>query len=67
MIIGTSGIGKSRSISRLLSIYPQVNHHTEYKNLPFIRKQVVYLKIDCPHDGTLKGLIERFLKSLIVC
>ena len=48
MIIGTSGIGKSRSISRLLSIYPQVNHHTEYKNLPFIRKQVVYLKIDCP-------------------
>lgn len=64
MIIGTSGIGKSRSISRLLSIYPQVIQHTEYKNLPFIRKQVVYLKIDCPHDGTLKGLIGAFFKKL---
>lgn len=64
MIIGTSGIGKSRSLSRLLSTYPQVIQHTEYKNRPFIRKQVVYLKIDCPHDGTLKGLIGAFFKKL---
>ncbi|EOP54859.1 hypothetical protein IIW_00993 [Bacillus cereus VD136] len=64
MIIGTSGIGKSRSLSRLLSTYPQVIQHTEYKTRPFIRKQVVYLKIDCPHDGTLKGLIGAFFKKL---
>ncbi|MGH1143068.1 ATP-binding protein [Bacillus pseudomycoides] len=64
MIIGTSGIGKSRSLSRLLSTYPQVIQHTEYKNQPFIRKQVVYLKIDCSHDGTLKGLIGAFFKKL---
>ena len=64
MIVGTSGIGKSRSLNRLLSIYPQVIQHTEYKGRPFIRKQIVYLKIDCPHDGTLKGLIGAFFKKL---
>lgn len=60
MIVGTSGIGKSRSLNRLLSTYPQVIQHTEYKGRSFIRKQIVYLKIDCPHDGTLKGLIGAF-------
>ncbi|PGE01306.1 ATP-binding protein [Bacillus pseudomycoides] len=64
MIVGTSGIGKSRSLNRLLSTYPQVIQHTEYKGRPFIRKQIVYLKIDCPHDGTLKGLIGAFFKKL---
>ncbi|MBT2579844.1 ATP-binding protein [Bacillus sp. ISL-8] len=64
MIIGTSGVGKSRSLSRLLSTYPQVIQHTEYKGQPFIRKQILYLKIDCPHDGTLKGLICAFFKKL---
>ncbi|HDR4862182.1 MULTISPECIES: ATP-binding protein [Bacillus cereus group] len=64
MIIGTSGVGKSRSLSRLLSTYPQVIQHTEYGGQSFIRKQVLYLKIDCPHDGTLKGLIGAFFKKL---
>ncbi|MGH1000455.1 ATP-binding protein [Bacillus cereus] len=64
MIVGTSGIGKSRSLNRLLSAYPQVIQHTEYKGRPFIRKQIVYLKIDCPHDGTLKGLVGAFFKKL---
>lgn len=63
LIIGVSGGGKSRSLSRLLAMYPQVIKHTEYKNQMFFRTQVVYLKIDCPHDGTLKGLAGVFFKE----
>ncbi|MDG1606247.1 AAA family ATPase, partial [Bacillus paranthracis] len=64
LIIGVSGGGKSRSLSRLLAMYPQVIKHSEYQNQLFLRVQVVYLKIDCPHDGTLKGLAGVFFKEL---
>lgn len=64
LIIGISGGGKSRSINRLLSMYPQVIQHTEYEEEFFMRTQVVYLKIDCPHDGTLKGLAVAFFSEL---
>ncbi|MDP7981248.1 ATP-binding protein [Bacillus sp. WLY-B-L8] len=64
LIIGISGGGKSRSINRLLAMYPQVIQHKEYKTQFFVRTQVVYLKIDCPHDGTLKGLAAAFFSEL---
>lgn len=64
LIIGVSGGGKSRSLSRLLAMYPQVIKHSEYNNQMFLRTQVVYLKIDCPHDGTLKGLAGVFFKEI---
>lgn len=64
LIIGISGGGKSRSLSRLLRMYPQVIRHETYKGELFFRNQVVYLKIDCPHDGTLKGLAGIFFKEL---
>ncbi|MEW9577343.1 ATP-binding protein [Bacillus toyonensis] len=64
LVIGISGGGKSRSINRLLSMYPQVIQHKEYGGQFFLRTQVVYLKIDCPHDGTLKGLAAAFFSEL---
>ncbi|WP_420768601.1 hypothetical protein ACNR9V_01050 [Parageobacillus thermoglucosidasius] len=52
-IIGYSGIGKTTSIERVLSLYPQVIKHSYYKkkHLNFI--QVPWLKVDCPFDGSL--------------
>lgn len=58
-VIGGSGNGKSTTINRILSSYPQVIYHQDL-NL----EQVVYLKIDCSHDGSLKGICQNFFRAL---
>ena len=63
-VIGVSGIGKTITVERILSLYPQVIEHTEYNGVPLITKQVVWMKIDCPCDGTLKGLCTEFFREL---
>lgn len=63
-IIGISGIGKTTAIERLLLMYPQVIKHEVYKEQPFNRTQVVWLKIDCPYDGSLSTLCKSFFKAI---
>lgn len=63
-IIGISGIGKTTAIERLLLMYPQVIKHTEYKGQSFNRTQIVWLKIDCPFDGSLSTLCKSFFKAI---
>lgn len=63
-IIGISGIGKTTAIERLLLMYPQVVKHEEYKGQPFNRTQIVWLKIDCPYDGSLSTLCKSFFKAI---
>ena len=58
-LIGCSGSGKTSTLNRILSTYPQVIFH-EAHNLT----QVVYLKVDCPHDGSLKSLCIHFFRAL---
>jgi hypothetical protein len=58
-IIGCSGCGKSSTLTRLLSTYPQVLYH---EKLNFT--QIVYLKIDCPHDGSLKSMCHHFFRAI---
>ncbi len=58
-LIGCSGSGKSTTLSRILSTYPQVIFHEKYN---FI--QLAYLKVDCPHDGSLKNLCIQFFRAL---
>ena len=50
-LIGPSGMGKSTNLLNILSLYPQVILHPEHNSY-----QIVWLKIDCPHAGSLKGL-----------
>nr|WP_264317504.1 AAA family ATPase [Acidithiobacillus concretivorus] len=59
-LIGTSGAGKSTGINRILSYYPQVIEHQE----PFSLQQVVWLKLDCPHQGSPKQLCIHFFQEL---
>lgn len=62
-IIGVSGVGKSTAISRVLGLYPQIILHSEYQGAPLSFYQIVWLKLDCPHAGSLKGLcIDFFLE-----
>lgn len=63
-IIGISGIGKTTAIERLLLMYPQVIKHDIYDNQSFIRTQIVWLKIDCPYDGSLTTLCKSFFKAI---
>ncbi|MFT9849996.1 ATP-binding protein [Aneurinibacillus sp. REN35] len=64
LIMGISGIGKTTAIERLLVMYPQVIKHVEYKGHPFNRTQIVWLKIDCPYDGSLSTLCKSFFKAI---
>ena len=56
---GYSGIGKTTAIERILSLYPQMVVHKDPINVI----QIVWLKLNCPHDGSLKSLcMDFFLK-----
>lgn len=63
-MIGMSGVGKTTAIDRILSMYPQCITHTKYKNKPFCMKQIVWMKLDCPFDGSIKGLCLNFFSEL---
>lgn len=63
-IIGVSGVGKSTAVEKILSLYPQQIIHTRYRDMPFASTQLVWLKLDCPHDGSLKQLCYQFFYAL---
>lgn len=63
-IIGVSGVGKSTAVEKVLFLYPQRIIHTRYREMPFVSTQLVWLKLDCPHDGSLKQLCYQFFYVL---
>lgn len=63
-IIGVSGVGKSTAVEKILSLYPQRIVHTRYRERPLAFTQLVWLKMDCPHDGSLKQLCYQFFYAL---
>ncbi len=63
-IIGVSGVGKSTAVSSILQKYPQVIQHTHYKGRMLDCKQIVWLKLDCSHNGSERGLCLSFLREV---
>lgn len=59
-LIGFPGIGKTSAIERVLSLYPQVILHQS----PINMIQIVWLKLNCPHDGSLKTLCMDFFQKI---
>lgn len=59
-IIGISGMGKTTAIDRVLSLYPQIIVHSEYHGLDLNQYQLSWLKLDCPYDGSVRGLCTSF-------
>ncbi|WFU24966.1 AAA family ATPase [Bradyrhizobium sp. CB1717] len=51
-LFGVSGMGKSTVVERTLSFYPRALSHEKYGFY-----QIVWMKIDCPMDGSLKQLL----------
>jgi hypothetical protein len=63
-IIGLSGVGKTSAVTRILKLYPQVIVHSRYHDIPLVLKQIVWLKLECPHDGLVKGLCMEFFAAV---
>lgn len=63
-IIGISGVGKTTAVEAILSIYPQVIVHSHYGDRDFTLMQIVWLKLDCPFDGSIKGLCLNFFQAV---
>lgn len=64
LLTGLSGIGKSTMLKIILRTCPQVIRHSRYKTMDFKHTQIVWLKIDCPCDGSLAGLCKEFFKAV---
>ena len=63
-IIGMSGVGKTTSIEAILALYPQVIFHSHYHDHDFNFTQIVWLKQNCPFDGSVKGLCLNFFQAV---
>lgn len=48
----------------VLAQHPQLIEHREYHGRPLLLKQLTWLKLDCPHDGSRTELCYRFFKSV---
>ncbi|WP_333834427.1 ATP-binding protein [Rubrimonas sp.] len=60
-LIGVSGMGKTRSVQRILGRFtPQVIVHEQ----PFALHQVAWLRLDCPAKGSEKQLCFSFFKEM---
>jgi len=58
-VIGCSGAGKSTAVEAVLAGYPQVIMHSMYQHV-----QIVWLKVECPHDASVKSLCINFFRAL---
>ncbi|MGF9764899.1 ATP-binding protein [Microvirga sp. 0TCS3.31] len=58
-LFGISGVGKSTVVERMLTFLPQVLCHRDHQ---FV--QIVWIKIDCPTDGSLKQLLFGILAKI---
>lgn len=63
-LFGMSGVGKTKAVEKILALYPQVILHSCYQGQEFSWQQVVWLKLDCPPDASLKGLCFAFFVAL---
>lgn len=58
-LFGFSGCGKSKSIERSLSCYPQAIEHEKHNII-----QIPYLKLNCPINGDLNDLCDSFFNGV---
>jgi AAA domain len=65
LIEGDTGTGKSFAVDTLLSQWPTVVHHKGSSELPWSNfKQLIYLKVPMPADGSRKGLIDSIFMGM---
>ncbi|WP_394245206.1 ATP-binding protein [Vibrio astriarenae] len=63
-IIGKSGVGKTCMLEQVLNCFPDVIEHEVYRDKLLPLPQVVWIKVDCPDDSSVKGLCHRILEQI---
>jgi hypothetical protein len=64
-LVGESGVGKSSLLEQVLNYFPNVIEHDVYKDqIMEHRRQIVWLKVDCPNNSSVRDLCEEILASL---
>ena len=61
---GISGAGKTRTIKKILGLYPKAIRHTNYKGDKMLFYQLPYVFINCAHDGSIRMLCEEFFGEI---
>ncbi|MEJ7930236.1 ATP-binding protein [Ramlibacter sp. AN1015] len=64
LLVGNSGMGKTRLVRAVLGRMPQGIVHTKYAGTSFNATQVTWLSVDAPIRGSQKGLMLRMLSAL---
>ncbi|NMT56744.1 AAA family ATPase, partial [Vibrio parahaemolyticus] len=58
-LIGESGVGKTSMLEQILNYFPNVIEHESYDNqFMELDKQVVWIKVDCPNNSSVRDLCE---------
>jgi energy-coupling factor transporter ATP-binding protein EcfA2 len=63
-LLGASGLGKSTLVRNVLGLFPKVITHTKYRGKPFLCKQVTYISVDAPINGSPQGLMQSIGREL---
>lgn len=63
-ILGFPGIGKTSTIQRCLSLFPQVIEHSKFNNQAIMCKQILYLRVECPSDCSVKTIAINILSAI---
>jgi hypothetical protein len=63
-IVGVGGMGKSTTVENILLQYPQVVTHVKYRRKDFIFNHLVWLKLDCPQEGSARSLCINFFRAV---
>jgi len=61
---GIPGMGKTSCLLSILSQYPDLIRHTEYRGRPLTFYQIPWLYMNCQFDGSIKGFCHAFLKRV---
>ncbi|MEO2217692.1 ATP-binding protein [Chromobacterium vaccinii] len=65
VVVGLSGMGKTTAIDAVLRIYPQqLIQHQRWRDKPLPIKQLVWLKITCPKNGSILAFCREFARQL---
>lgn len=64
LLIGFSGMGKTRIVNKILEKTPQLIYHNRYNNVDFNTMQVTWIKLEAPHNSSLKALSLSFIMKI---
>ncbi|WP_040726973.1 ATP-binding protein [Thiomicrorhabdus sp. Kp2] len=62
---GESGVGKTSMLEQLLNYFPQIIEHDIYQGQKMeFTHQVVWIKVDCPNNSSVRELCEEILSMI---